>query len=582
MNYAKTLALSGLLAALTLAAFGATYRISAPGGVGDVGALTNAIMALNAANNTGATILLEPGVYDLRGVYTPIAGKPYGAHLYFNTTCKNGLLAGLGATPGDTILLGGGDVDKMRVLHIWSTDATKPTTVSNLTVTGGYRTDDAGGIYGSTYGGLVLRDVVVSNNYAKGLAGGVLRAKMYNCLIADNHAIGTKNGGGFWSDTADLGAQDCVFTNNTGAATGGGFYMSGANGFLVNCKFYDNSAASASGAYMSGGGLVSNCLFRGNVPIGVESSSNVGGGLNLASGKCIDCVFEDNAADRGGGIYVGSSSASVLNCRFERNRQHGWASGAALFVNASSPLALVSNCVFNANDAGKKSSKTIISNADLVDCVITNHDVLSGYVIAGCNMTRCLFAHNSTTVNAQHLDIGTIYGGTTVHRTNVNCVVAYNHAFGSSSITDGKKVLNCTYYGNVCDNASYTPLHDSPAWNTILAANTTAGNPLDVRGASHPHLTNCVFTASNVAVNAEGLSGCKQSSNIKFEPSATGGEFDIRHSSPARDLGVIEDWMVPLLGATDYAGRPRVMFGAIDAGALECQRPPQFFQIRVQ
>ena len=58
MNYAKTLALSGLLAALTFAAAGATYRISAPGGVGDVGALTNAIMALNAANNTGATILL--------------------------------------------------------------------------------------------------------------------------------------------------------------------------------------------------------------------------------------------------------------------------------------------------------------------------------------------------------------------------------------------------------------------------------------------------------------------------------------------------------------------------------------------
>ena len=334
---------------------------------------------------------------------------------------------------------------------------------------------------------------------------------------------------------------------------------------------------------MSGSGsLVSNCVFRGNAPTAAGNSNKVGGGLNLGSGICTHCVFEDNAADRGGGIYVDSASSVVRNCLFERNRQTGWASGAALFVNPSSPLALVSNCVFNANVANLWSSRTIISNADLVDCVITNHDVLSGYVIAGCNMTRCLFAHNSTTVNAQHLDIGTVYGGTTVYRTNVNCVVAYNHAFGSSSITDGKKVLNCTYYGNVCDNASYTPLHDSPAWNTILTANTTAGTPLDVRGASHPHLTNCVFTASNVAVNADGLSGCKQSSNIKFEPSATGGEFDIRHSSPARDLGVIEDWMVPLLGATDYAGRPRVMFGAIDAGALECQRPPQFFQIQVQ
>lgn len=566
-------------ACLALSADGATYRISAPGGVGDVGALTNAIIELNAGNNTGSKILLEPGVYDLRGVFTPIGGKPYGAHLYFNTTCKNGLLAGLGATPGDTILLGGGETDKMRVLHIWSADAAKPTTVSNLTVTGGYSTGDAGGIYGSTSGGLVLRDVVVSNNYAKGLAGGVLRAKMYNCLIADNHAFGTKNGGGFWSDTANLGAQDCVFSNNTCTANGGGFYMSGAGGFLVNCQLYNNSAANASGAYMAGNGLVSNCVFRGNAPSAAGSSNKLGGGLNLASGTCIDCVFDGNAADRGGGMYVDSASAVVRNCLFERNRQTGWASGAALFVNANSPLALVSNCVFNANVATNWSSRTIISNADLVDCIITNHAVLSGYVIAGCNMTRCLFAHNSTTVNAQHLDIGTIYGGTTVFRTNVNCVVAYNHAFGSSSITDGKKVLNCTYYGNVCDSASYAPLHDSVAWNTILAGNTSGSSAMDVR---QRYLTNCVFTASALAVNANGLSGCKQSSNIKFEPSKTGGEFDIRHSSPARDLGIIEDWMMPLLGTTDYAGRPRIMFGAIDAGALECQRPPHFFLMQVQ
>ncbi len=585
MDNRQASAFTFLLAAFGFAAigaFGATYRISAPGGVGDVGALTNAIMQLNSGNNTGSKILLDPGVYDLRGVFTPINGKRSGAHLYFNTTCKNGLIAGLGATPGDTVLLGGGETDKLRVLHIWSTPATDPTVVSNLTVTGGYQTGDAGGIYGSQYGGLILRDLIITNNYSAGLGGGVLRAKMYNCLIADNRSS-AKNGGGFWSDTAGLGAQDCIFSNNTTTATGGGLYSSGADGFLINCKFYGNSAGSASGAYFGGANsVVSNCFFQGNAPTAAAGSNKLGGGLYLASGDCIDCVFTNNAADRGGGMYIASNSSSIRNCLFVGNRQTGWASGAAIFVNASSPLALVSNCVFNANMPNWYSSRTVISNADLVDCVITNHDVLSGYVIAGCNMTRCLFAHNSTTVNAQHLDIGTIYGGTTVYRTNVNCIVAYNHAIDSSSITDGKKVVNCTYYSNICDKASYPPLHDSTAWNTILADNVVAGRLLDVRGASHPHLTNCVFTVSDIAVNADGLSGCKQNSNIKFEPSATGGEFDIRHSSPARDLGVIEDWMVPLLGATDYAGRPRVMFGAIDAGALECQRPPRFFLMQVQ
>ncbi len=589
MDNRKASSFSFQLAAFCFAvigAFGATYRISAPGGVGDVTALTNIVAQLNAGNHTGTKILLEPGVYDLHGTATIIGGNPSNAHLYFNTKCIDGLFAGLGDKPGDTILLGGGATDGKKIIHAWTGEEARPFVISNLTITGGYTSGDGGGIQGSS--ALVLKYVVISNNYAKGSngagGGGVLRARAYNCLFADN-TCGSQHGGGLWTDSSVQGAWDCIFTNNaiaTSGKYGGGLYMS-KGGECVGCQFLGNAGKHASGAYMASNGLVSNCVFRGNAATGAASSDKVGGGLYLASGTCIDCVFENNAADRGGGMYVGSASSIVRNCLFERNRQTGWASGAALFVNASSPLALVSNCVFNANVANKESSRTIISNADLVDCVITNHDVLSGYVIAGCNMTRCLFAHNSTTVNAQHLDIGTIYGGTTVYRTNVNCIVAYNHAIGASSMTDGKKVVNCTYYGNLCDignNANSGILHDCVAWNSIIAGNTITGiGAMDVR---RPYLTNCVFTASALAVNADGLSGCKQSSNIKFEPSATGGEFDIRHSSPARDLGVIEEWMVPLLGATDYAGRPRVMFSTIDAGALECQRPPQFFQLRVQ
>ncbi len=90
---------------------------------------------------------------------------------------------------------------------------------------------DVGGIYGSTHGGLILRDVIVTNNYATGLGAGVLRAKMYNCLIADNKS-GSKHGGGFWSDTAGMGAINCVFTNNTASGNGGGFYSSGANAII--------------------------------------------------------------------------------------------------------------------------------------------------------------------------------------------------------------------------------------------------------------------------------------------------------------------------------------------------------------
>lgn len=583
---AAMLALAMAVAAASAEA--ATYEISAPGGVGDVTALTNAFAEVGKSDTTGAQILLSPGVYDLRG--TQIGSG--GAHWRLDKKMKNGLIAGTGATPGDTILLGGGETDKKRIFHIWSTDASKPTTISNLTITGGYTTSDGGGIYGSTtnYGGnLILSHVIISNNYAKGSngagGGGVIHVKAYDCLFADN-TCGNQHGGGLLTSADKHGAWNCVFSNNVVLTTskyGAGYYCTGG-GQCVGCKFYGNIGTSGIGAYMSGSGLVSNCVFRGNCPTNAANSNKLGGGLYLSSGECVDCKFFGNAADSGGGVYVASRSAVVRNCLFEGNAQTGWASGAALFVKASSPLALVSNCVFNANVAAKESSRTIISNAELVDCVITNHAVSQGHVVAGCNMTRCLFAYNQSNGNGLHVDVCTVYGTTPVSRTNANCVVAFNKSMGVNSITEGKQIVNCTYYGNYCDSGNYgATIRNCVAWNTLIVGNTTSSiGAMDVRRNFHQgevhelYLTNCIFSASDIAVDADYLCNCKKVSPFKFRATSDGGEFDFRYSSPAFGAGVWEAWMAESVGARDFAGRPRVKFGAIDVGALECQNVPGF------
>lgn len=559
--------LVSVLVVATLAA--EEYVIEAPNGVGNVVALTNAIAKINTGNNTGTRLLLKPGVYDLSGIKSSVSTN---VHLYFNTYCRNGLIAGLGENPGDVLLKGGGEADKKTVLYIWATDPANPTVVSNLTVTGGYRSGDAGGIYGSSYGGLVLKYVNVTNNYATGLGAGVLRAKMYNCLIADNTSSG-KNGGGFWSDTAGLGAVDCVFTNNTTTKDGGGFYSTGSGGFLINCKFYGNSGDNGSGAYMSGNVFITNCLFKGNGPKIAVNSDKLGGGLYLNNGECVDCDFVGNHADSGGGVYVNSRTAVVRDCLFEGNRQAGWASGAAIFVNASNPLALVSNCVFNANTA-QESSRTIISNAELIDCIITNH-VVKGYLLAGCNMNRCYVAHNASSENGQNLDIATAYNTTPVCRTNVNCVFVYNFVTnGANAITEGKTVLNCSYYGNYAALSSGGIVRNGPAYNTLLIGNSIGGSAFDVRGKRY--MTNCVFSASNVAVDSDGYHDCKLAPNFRFGPTDDGGEYDIKKPSAAFNAGVIEDWMLPLLDGCDFAKRPRIKYDKIDVGAFECQFAPPF------
>ena len=162
LRFAVLLA-SGLMA---LASGAVEYVIES----GDVVALTNAFAELNKAGTTNARLLLKPGVYDLSGTIIDTSGKTPGSHFRLDKKMKGGLIAGTGDTPGETIIKGGGETDKLRLFHFWMTDSSSPMVISNLTLTGGYSNSDGGAVFGSndSYGGnLVLSHVIVSNNYAK-------------------------------------------------------------------------------------------------------------------------------------------------------------------------------------------------------------------------------------------------------------------------------------------------------------------------------------------------------------------------------------------------------------------------------
>lgn len=684
--------------AIAFAVSAVEYRISAPNGVGDVVALTNAFTQLTLGHTEGVKILLEPGIYDLTGVR--VGDRKY--HLTLETQMRNGLIAGLGSDRSKTIIKGGGEVDKYGIFYIWNTHASKPTVISNLTLTAGYAQGNGGAVFGSyaTYGcNLILKDCIISNNYAKGAngggGGGAIHVKAYDCLFASN-TCGEQHGGVLaFYDMQTGGAWNCVFSNNTvlaaektggavyiynkavlhdkggaisnctfignsSAYTGGAIHASSTSdvwyAICQDCRFFGNSAAYGGGMYASGKTIVTNSVFQGNVasqyggglrlagkafcydctiasnvaPKGAglyisgtafcggsvfkenvapngsgayvrdsakisgslflrngknnatnANSPNYGGGAYLESGSCTSCDFIGNFCDNGGGAYVTSSSAEIRDSYFEGNRQTGWKSGAAILVKASSPLALVSNCVFNANVATNWSARTILSNAELVDCVIKNH-ILEGYMLAGCNMTRCFVTNNITYGNGLNLDIDTVYGAAELFRTNINCVFAGNAVSnGANSITFGKTVLNCTYVGNNVKNAGSGAniIRNGDVavgvYNTILAKNMFGNTLCDVSKNAQPYMTNCIYSVAGSGVNAGKFSECKSVADFKFAET-DGSAYDLKSSSPAFNAGRLEDWMVPLLGGKDIAGRPRVKFGAVDIGALEAQKYPHF------
>ena len=87
--------------------------IEAPGGVGNVTSLTNVLTEFNALSDDArksARIWLQPGIYNLSGVYMT------STHHLTVASSQGGLFAGLGDGPEETILLGGGEAGAHGVL----------------------------------------------------------------------------------------------------------------------------------------------------------------------------------------------------------------------------------------------------------------------------------------------------------------------------------------------------------------------------------------------------------------------------------------------------------------------------------
>lgn len=142
-------------------------------------------------------------------------------------------------------------------------------------------------------------------------------------------------GGGALVIRLNTTIENCIIKNNSSNINGGGVYIYGG-GLLLNCTLEgnkiirgDNTRQLGGGAYInnnSGGkGKVENCLFKNNhsQTIATADSYSRGGGIYTNGGDVINCVFIDNSAHTGGGIYAYSSdiagASNVINCKFFNN-----------------------------------------------------------------------------------------------------------------------------------------------------------------------------------------------------------------------------------------------------------------------
>ena len=163
---------------------------------------------------------------------------------------------------------------------------------------------------------------------------------------ADVPDIGT-DGGGIFSERSQAILRNLIVTNNTAAGLGGGMYAQDSLNQLTNVDFVSNTADSGGAMYNNASGsILSETTFEGN------SSENSGGAiLNEASSIIIDeAVFTGNiAGGSGGAVFNADLSNSVINdVLFEGNSALN-SGGGAVYNFESSPV--LTNVEFRSNSA---------------------------------------------------------------------------------------------------------------------------------------------------------------------------------------------------------------------------------------
>ena len=258
-------------------------------------------------------------------------------------------------------------------------------------------------------------------------------------------------------------------------------YLKNKGAVLADAEIRIDGSCNWGGPIGMTGGLMTNCVVRGNY-------SNNLSGVAASGGKIIGCSFLGNtnnyssicaACISGGGVVI-------QNCRFEDNTSVS--SGSALTVNGNySPVPAVRNCLFTRNRQGGENAFGVIN--------------VSGAV----TIDNCTIVSNGYAVGQRG---GGLYVGTGAPAEGVLC-------------------RNTLFCGNICGEA-VEDIRAATGKDPVLTACLTGVDPkFKNAGAGNYHLRQ-----SSPCVNAgEALDWMDGATDLDGEPR-------IRHGKP--DIGCYE------------------------------------------
>ncbi len=300
----------------------------------------------------------------------------------------------------------------------------------------------------------------------------------------------------------NLGSYSCsiynfTITNGYASDYGGGIYCSSLAPKIVNCIFENNNAPEGAGIYY---GTVSYSTFRRNI------SGDHGGGAYES--KATECTFSGNsAAVSGGGMYHGSAS----NCTFTGNSA---GSGGGMFGGTAD------NCTFENNSSSG-----------------------SGGGINGGTANCSVFKGNSAT-----------YDGGGANYATVNSSVFINNSARNGGGVYVCTVGNCSFAGNTAGQSG-GGIYNGHANNCIVWYNSATNNGFDIYS--------CVVSNVCSPDVIAGINGCITNKPLFANYSA--GDLHLLPTSPCINAGNNDI----ITGTKDLDGNGRILGGIVDIGAYE-------------
>lgn len=289
-------------------------------------------------------------------------------------------------------------------------------------------------------------------------------------------------GGAFWMEGSSPSIIDCVFRDNTSGFGGGAFHIGlGAAPYIEYCVFEDNVATDYGGAIYTYGSMpyILECDFLRNT-CGIN-----GGAISVKTGTVatvLDSRFEENSAQDGGAIYVGTvlpenpeewNDTYIGFSTFTGNTAER---GGALFLNSFSYVS-TQWCTFirNGADLGGAIFAQTDSEGDLSmqNCTLVfNHAEFGGGICAAGSSLS-----NQLEVTQTIIAFST--AGNAVYRLDFSPVItdlslAYGNEggdalFGARVLVDDP--LFCDVYNddyNLCENSPARA--DNNQWGFLMGS----------------------------------------------------------------------------------------------------------------